>query len=1108
MAKILILECLRNGPVWQFFTSLLLLSLPLFAQTDTASLGGRVTDAQGGAISGVQIHLTNHATGAERKVTSDANGEYTFTLIPPGQYDIDASAAGFKAFRDTGFPVDVASPAHLDVRLEVGAVSERTEVTAEVSMLNTDSAAQGTVIGDEKIESLPLNGRQFIDLALLSPNVTAGGRSVQQNQVRLNQDGGFSASGNRTNNNGFLLDGVSNVDVDYMSLSLTPILDTIAEFQVQTAQLTAEYGHAAGATINVETKSGTNEWHGDAWEFVRNRVFDARLFNDPSTLPQYQRNQFGATAGGPIRKNKLFVFGGYERSTLRQAGGSLTTVTVPTTLERQGNFSQSGVMIYDALSSPRAPFAGNIIPQSRLSQEALVAINATPAADIPGTNNQYTNFDEVLRQDSNNYSVRADYVLSQALTLFSRYSATRENDFTPGSTAGYASIGYALPQNAVIGSTAVLSPSLVNEARLGFNRMNYGGGIPEPSFNLDGTETHLPYFDLTNYAQMGGAGGGATQIRDNTFQAYDNVAWQHGRNLFKFGAEFMFIQYVPITDPNEFGTYQFSSGQTALKSATDGTGDALASFLLGYSSTASQSFGEERMDGHQPIFSVYAQDRLKLLPNLTLDLGLRYEIAPPLYDTRGQTMGLDFSKVPTPQAIFANNLPTNTYEPTFYICGQAGYPKSCAYTDKNNFAPRFGLAWQIDPKTVFRMGAGIYYSLTDFSSISRLTNSLPANIADTLSSVTFAPTYQGFNQFPSSLSIGPSTSVNLYSLDPNQRTSYAVQMSSSIQRQIARNTSIEAGYTGTLGIKLQQNVQLSNTLPGPTAASTRRPYLGAIFAPGTVFPSYITVTGNSVKASTIAILPNEAQSNYHALYLRGEHRFSNGFSYLSSFTFSKAITNAPQFRNAGGATGTENSPPQNSYDLAAERGLASFNAKFRWVNTVVYQLPFGHGQRFLNNGVASAVFGGWQISGIMSMQTGFPSTINLTGDTANIGGGSGGILIRANPVPGVSPYLDASQRSSTEWFNVNAFVDPPAYQFGTLGRNTLVGPGLFNIDSTLSRHIRLTERYRLEIRAEAFNMLNNHNYNQINRIINAPGFGAVASELPMRELQFGAKIIF
>ena len=266
--------------------------------------------------------------------------------------------------------------------------------------------------------------------------------------------------------------------------------------------------------------------------------------------------------------------------------------------------------------------------------------------------------------------------------------------------------------------------------------------------------------------------------------------------------------------------------------------------------------------------------------------------------------------------------------------------------------------------------------------------------------------------------------------------------------------------------------------------------------------------GTSVGGGTIAILPNSAQSNYHSGYVRGERRFSNGLSYLSSFTYSKAITNAPQFRNAGGATGSENSPPQNSYDLSAERGLAAFNAKFRWVNTVVYDLPFGAGRPWLTRGFLSHVLGGWQASGIMSMQTGFPFTINLTGDTAGIGGGSGGILIRANPVPGQSAQLPAAQRSTAEWFNTAAFVEPPAYTFGLLGRNTVVGPGLFNIDTVLSKRFRIRERVGMEIRAEAFNLFNTPNYSQIGRIINAPDFGQVDSQLPPRQLQFGAKVTF
>src|SRR5262252_750677 len=379
----------------QTLLSFVFLAVPLAAQTDTSSLEWRVTDPQGTVVSGARIQLTNQATGAIRKIESGASGSYLFTLLPPGRYDVEAMAPGFRTFADTGVPVAVASPARLDIHLEVGAVSERVEVSEVVSLLNTESAAQGTIIGEEKIQALPLNGRQFIDLALLSPNVTVGGSSVQQNKVRLNQNGGFSASGNRTNNNGFMLDGISNLDPDFMSLSYTPILDTLSEFQVQTGQQNAEYGHAAGAQINVVTKSGGQQWHGNAWEFVRNRVFDSRPFNLFSSLPKFQRNQFGGTAGGPIRRNKVFVFGGYERLSLRQAAAGLTTVTVPTPLERQGNFSASKTQIYDALATPRTPFPGDTIPQARLNPLALVAINAVPAANVPSTTNKYINGDEV-----------------------------------------------------------------------------------------------------------------------------------------------------------------------------------------------------------------------------------------------------------------------------------------------------------------------------------------------------------------------------------------------------------------------------------------------------------------------------------------------------------------------------------------------------------------------------------------------------------------------------------------------------------------------------------------------------------------------------------------
>jgi hypothetical protein len=1083
---------------------------PAVAQTDTSSLVGQVMDAAGGGVPHAQVRLRNQATGAERQTITGEYGQFLFAVLAPAGYEIQVQAKGFKSFRDTDIEVRVAQTEKIDVRLAVGDVAETVEVQGTVSPLNTESAATGTVIGQEKIQALPLNGRQFLNLALLVPGVGIGGESVQQNQVLLNSMGGFSASGGRTNNNEFLLDGVTNLDPDYNSVSYMPIADTLVEFQVQTSQLSAEYGRASGAHVNVVTKSGTNEWHGSAWEFLRNQLLDSRPFNLVSPdLPKFQRNQFGGTLGAPIRKNKLFVFGAFERLTLRQAAGAITTVAVPTALERQGDFSTPGEhTIYDATVTPRTPFPGNKIPISRLDPLALAAANFMPLANVPGTANQYVNSAEVLQQDIDNYTVRLDYVATSRLSLMGRYSISNEDDLVPGSVPGYDQENRVRPQNAMAGATMVLGPRAVNELRAGYNRASNFSGTPEPVFDVNGVQRNLPQFAVSGYAGMGGVGGGWSLTRDDTYQLYDNLTLQRGPHTIKLGAEILYAEYVPLSAPNTLGQFKFSTGQTARSSPSDGTGSLLASFLLGYPQNISRNLGTGRMDGRQPFTAAYVQDDWKVSPVLTLNLGLRYEISPPLYDVRSQTMGIDFSTAPSPEAIFASGR-TGFYRPVFFICGQSGYPRACATTDKNNFAPRLGLAWQAAPKTVVRAGAGMYYSLTDDSSVSRLTNSLPASLTQTVPGDAFNLSFIGYeNLFPTAVAIGPGTPVNLYSIMLDQRTSYAMQFSASIQREIGKDTVLEVGYVGTMGRKLQQNWQPSNAEPGAGAVGPRRPYAGAIYAPGMRLPSYVISQGDGVGGATFGILPNWADSNYDALTVRGERRFARGFSLLSSFAFSKTITNAPQFRNAGGVTGSENSPPQDSYNLRAERGLASFNNELRWVNTAVWDLPFGSGRRLLARVPAARILGNWQVAGIVTAQTGFPFTINLSGDTAGIGGGAGGILIRANPVPGQDAELLASQRSAQRWFNTGAFVAPPAYTLGTLGRNTLIGPGLFNTDVTLSRHWSIAERFRLDFRAEAFNLLNTPNYNQLGRILNSATFGQALNELSPRQLQFAAKVSF
>jgi hypothetical protein len=1092
----------------QLFLSALLFAGILSAQSDTASLFGVVKDTSGGAVVGAKVKLQSRTTGATREQATDAKGLYQFEVLPPGEYELMVEAPGFKQFRDSQVRVNVAQIARLNVQLEIGSASEFVEVQDTVSPLNTETVSQGTIVGGEKIVQLPLNGRQFIQLALLVPGASAGGRAVQQNTIRQGQVGGLSISGGRTNNTIFLLDGAANVDPDYSSINYMPQIDSIAEFQVQTASVSAEYGRAS---VNVTSKSGSNNLHGTLFEFLRNKAVDARPFNLAGNLPKYQRNQYGGTVGGPIIRSRLFGFFSYEGLKVRQAGGGLTTVPVPSTLQRVGDFSQTKGGIFDPdtlVNGVRAPFPGNKIPANRINPQALAALTAMPLpTDLAAST--FVNSSEVLTQNNENYSGRIDYAMNPKWNLFSRYSLGEEDAKIPGTVTGRSILNPARSQHAVVGSTGVLRSNLVNEARGGFSRLRVLNGVPELSFDVNGQQTVLPQFQVNPYPLMGGAGafvttatgGGAALTRDTTYQFYDNVSWNKGRHSIKFGGGLYWIQYNRFEAPNSLGRFQFTNGFTTRTASADNTGDGLASMLLALPATSSRSVGPSRIDGRQLQKSLYIQDDFHVLPNLTLNLGVRYELADPMRDAHQQMSSIDYSKVPTPQEIFASKK-TGFYNATLFVCGQSGYPEGCAYTDKNNFAPRVGMVWAATKKTVVKAGGGMFYANNDANPLFRLAAGLPNNIAQTLSSNNFIPQYRNLNPFGPNV-VGP-VQIQAAGIDINQRTSYSLQWNFSVQRELARGTVLEVGYLATLGLKLEQNVQPNNANPGTGSADPRRPYLGVQYAPNTPFPSYITVVGASVPVGQINYLPHSAQSNYHSLFGRLERRFARGVTFLSSYTWSKAISNAPQFRNAGGVNGNENSPPQDSFNLAAERSLASFHNSQRWINTFLYELPIHKGR-----GIASTLFGDIQLSGILSMQSGFPFTVNVSGDTAGIGAGTGGILIRPNYVYGQTVELAGSARSTERFFNTAAFLAPPTAAFGNLGRNTVMGPSLTNLDMVVAKNIAIKEAMKLQFRAEFFNIFNHSNYNIVGRIINDPAtFGRVLSQLDPRQLQFGVKLAF
>lgn len=1080
--------------------------MALHAQSEKAGLFGVVKDPSGAAMAGSKVTLKSLDTGAVREQSSDAKGLYHFDLLAPGHYELTVEAAGFKQFRDSRVQVQVAQLSRLNVQMEIGAASEFVEVQGTVSPLSTENASHGTIVGEQKIVQLPLNGRQFIQLALLVPGASSGGRMVQQNQVRQGQLGGLSISGGRTNNTAFLLDGAANLDPDYNSLNYSPQIDAVAEFQVQTAMVTAEYGRAS---VNVASKSGTNELHGSVFEFLRNKELDARPFNAPGDLPKFQRNQFGGTLGGPIKKNKVFSFLAYEGLRVRQAGAGLTTQTVPSEAQRRGDFSavRGGIFDPDTLANGvRQPFPNNVIPAGRINPLVQTSVNALPLPTDPARST-FVNAGGVLRQDADNYSGRADYNVRPSLTLFSRYSVSEENGLIPAVVTGRDVVNEARAQNAVLGATKVVKSNIINETRFGFSRLRLLNGLPEINFNVNGANRALPQFIVAGYPTMGGSGGfqattggGIVLVRNNTFQIYDNVSWNVGRQTVKFGGEAYWVQYNRFEAANVNGTYQFTNGFTTRTARNDGTGDALASSLLGLPQIASRSVGPSRIDGRQRTYSFYVQDDIRLRHNLTVNLGLRYELAAPMSDARQQLSSLDYRNVPSPGAVFAEKK-TAFYKPLMFVCGQSGYPAGCAYTDKNNFAPRVGVVWSVTPKTVIRAGSGVFYAANDANPLFRLAAGLPTNIAQTLNSDNFVPRFRSFDVFGPNV-VGP-VQLQAAGIDLFQRTSYSLQWNFSVQRELSKGLVLEAGYLATLGLKLEQNVQPNNALPGTGAVDPRRPYLGMQYASGTVFPDYIVVQGDSVPVGFINYLPHAAQSNYHSLLVRLEKRLNKGMSFLGSYTWSKSITNAPQFRNAGGVQGNENSPAQDSYNLRGERGLASFHNEHRWVNTFLYDLPVPR-----QKGLLSAIFGDMNLSGILSLQTGFPFTVNLRGDSAGVGAGTGGIFVRPNYVSGAPVALSGSERTTDRFYNTQAFLTPPAAAFGNVGKNTVIGPGLTNLDIVLAKNVTVVERVKLQLRLEFFNTFNHSNYNIVGRIVNDATFGRVLNQLDPRQIQLGLKIFF
>ena len=1116
---------------------------PARAQANGARIDGIITDPQSLPLPGVKVVLSNTLTGLQRNAETSPSGAYVFPSLNPGQYEVAVRAKGFAAeVRDLTLEVDQAL--RLDLTLKIGQVTERVEVADSVQMLRTTDASLGEVIEPTLTQELPLNGGHLLDLAQLAPTVHSGSGAQTGNTNPLywrpQQNSALSVGGNRPNANYFILDGSTDTDPTFNTLAFSPSPDSVREFKVQTGSYSAEFGGAGGAQINIVTKAGTNHLHGDVYEFIRNSALDARTFTDPSQIPHLSQNQFGGSLGGPVRGKNTFFFANYEG--FRLGNGISQIETVPTALERTGDFSQSGLTIYDPTtahpnpnfnpakpvspSNPailRNPFLNDMIPVGSINSVAKQVLNFIPLPNMTsgtsgmggttvagnpvtftGSGNDSNNYLDLRdnRNSADQATIRADRNFGSGDALFARYSIGHETDFTPQNLPGFGAFDDNLAQNLTVSNTHILSPVSVLTLYFGLSRLsmhrysenNFTNdyvsqlGIQGVGFGGKGA-WGMPNFAVQGYNPFGDSYA-ATPVQDWDTVLQGGGIWnrQMGRHSLKAGGDYRRFFWPMWGFFQNRGYYQFTNGFTTQTATNDGTGSGLASFLLGLPVVRQRQVGIPKMDLRSWFTDGFVQDDWRVSEATTLNFGLRYEYATPLEDVSN----------PNSNLIFQNG------KPFAFIGGQLGMPRGLVYANTHNFAPRLGFAHTVGGRMGFvvRGAYGIFYTPIDMNTFCNERHVPPLILAETNQSDNFTPNaaFAGFNFAPA---VPGKTKISFTAVDPRSPAEYIQQWSFSVQKALPGKTVVEAGYQGARGHHLQRSDLINNAPPGPGvvgSATHPRPFQTISFLPGTVFPSDFNssaMVNNSFPVSAINLLQNTARSWYDSGWIDARRRFDHGLTFLANYTYAKSLTNAPDFRSPM----DEAAIPQDNSNLDAEKGLAC-DLRHRLSASVVYDLP-----GLKSNGFTTHMTSNWSLATVFQASSGFPFTISVFGDTANAGTLLGENPVRAN-VTG-APFFPAGSHTANMWFNPAAFATPAAFTFGNAGRNTVEGPGMQLMDLALSREFQMMEKAHLQFRAEFFNALNHTNFGTPNRFVNEPQFGTITMAMhPGREIQLGARLTF
>ncbi len=1139
----------------RFLIVLCAFSLPAtaFAQAGSGELTGEVRDPSAGLVPNATVTLTHVQTNLAYTSATTSGGVYEFSGLKPGRYTLAVEANGFKRLVRAEIVVATGERVHVDVALTIGSISESVTVTADASPLRTESATMGQIIGNETIVTLPLNGRNFIALAGLAVGVALPPAATPL--PRLN--------GSRPRTNEYMYDGISVLQPEPGQVAFVPIIDAIQEFNLQTNNASAEFGRFNGGVINLTTKSGTNQFHGSLFEFLRNEALNTRNLFAPSTTanprkPEFRRNQFGFVAGGPIVHDKTFFFVDYQGT--RQIIGRVVTSTVPTMAERGGDFSAllsarlyvtpGGTVTTTATGnaplnttdadgntvqvrqgmvfrpSDHRAFAGNLIPVASFDAVAASLLNLYPKPTSSGAANNFSRIGNEL-DTQNQFDVRIDHRFSGSDQVFGRYSYAKDftQPVTPlpdgyGNVTGAASTG---PQNTLGQSFAsnylhAFSPALTNEVRAGYTRrsVNRRGLLlsqtPSQTQNVPRIPTNaafnneLPTFLVSGFQQLGPQANVNSIFRTDVTEIADTVSYLHGRHAIRFGIDNRISRLDVIQPPSPTGSFTFNTLFTNFTNpsgvtGSTNTGNSLASFFLGQVQSFSIDLQHKVLRPRAWFQEWFVQDSWKATSQLTLTGGARY------------TLNFPSTEVDNQGAVF--NLQTQQLQ---YL-GQNGFRRSARTLHWKNFGPRVGFAYRLTNKTVIRAGyavvffdqSGITTPFTNpaFPFVQTVSQS---NLNNTTPAFTLAngPALQ-----PVPLTPNAGLGLSVYSADQTLGSGYVQQWNLAIQRELAHDLSFEIAYTGSkathLGVpdyNLNQLTAAQLALGNSLQQSVANPFAGQI-------PSNPSLNGPIIsRAQLLKPFPefqnvilyrnNIGNSNYSGIQVKLEKRFSQGSTFLVSYAHSKLIDDASSVFDASiGVGSVANFPVADSYNRKLERDVSSGDIPNVATMSYTYDLPIGPNHRLHPAGAVGKFVNGWQVAGIVSLESGLPLAVT---QTTNFNAFAGFATQRPNCVAG--PTLPSSQRSTSEFFNVSAFQTAPVFTLGTCSRNPVRGPAFRDADLALIKRTGIGERMSVDFRAEIFNLTNTPPLGAPNVTVGSSAFGSITSAGDPRVVQLALKFNF